>query len=67
MEICRIFNDAEFCKNMKVSLAGTWILRILSYMESSDKPGLKKLLNEMEQAVKNDGLISETSNLMLYQ
>ena len=66
MEICRIFNDAEFCKNMKVSLAGTWIPRILSYMQSSDKPVLKKFLSEMEQAV-NDGLIRETGNLMLYQ
>ena len=66
MEICQIFKDAEFCKNMKVSLAGTWISRILSYMESSDKPVLKKFLSEIEQAV-NDGLISETGNLMLYQ
>ena len=66
MEICQIFNDAEFCKNMTVSLAGTWIPRILSYMESSDKPVLKKFLSEMEQAL-NDGLISETGNLMFYQ
>ena len=63
MEICRIFDDVEFCKNMKVSLAGTWIPRILSYMESSDKPMVKKILDEMEQAI-NDGLISETGNFI---
>jgi hypothetical protein len=63
MEICRIFDDVEFCKNMKVSLAGTWIPRILSYIESSDKPMVKKLRDEMEQAI-NDGLISETGNFI---
>ncbi len=63
MEICRTFDDVEFCKNMKVSLAGTWIPRILSYMESSDRPMVKKILDEMEQAI-NDGLISETGNFI---
>lgn len=62
MEICRIFQDLEFCKNMKVCLVGTWFPRILAYVEANEKSMLKKLLDEMEQVV-DEGLNSEIGNI----
>ena len=49
--MCRVMSDNEITRHMKQSMADTWLPRILSFSQMSEKSSTKQLLEEMDAAI----------------
>ena len=55
-EMCRVMGDKDVTILMKERMIDTWLPKILSYVQKSEKSSLKKLVEEMDSAISEDKL-----------
>ena len=54
--MCRVMGDKDITGLMKERMIDTWLPKILSYVQQSEKSSLKKLVEEMDSAISEDKL-----------
>lgn len=54
--MCRVMDDNDTTRLMKERMVDTWLPRILTYVQMSEKSTIKKLLQEMDSAIALDKL-----------
>ena len=62
--MCRVMADDSVTRVMKERMEDTWLPKILQYARKTEKPSVRKVLNEMEKSI-TLAQISEKGNVLM--